>query len=114
MGRELVGEEDTEYSPFSEILSTYITTFLLTSAFFGYLAVREAGKCSLSSCQCAQFIWVLLLVRSEGRMYFSLAGSDEKIKSRYYQSLHRNPLEMCKSFTKLPAKIKQEFILQFC
>lgn len=44
VGRELVGEEDTEYSPFSEILSTYITTFLLTSAFFGYLAVRKLGN----------------------------------------------------------------------
>ena len=29
MGRELVGEEDTEYSPFNEILSTYIQHFYL-------------------------------------------------------------------------------------
>ena len=29
VGRELVGEEDTEYSPFSEILSTYTQHFYL-------------------------------------------------------------------------------------
>lgn len=44
-------------------------------------------------------------------MCFSLAGSDTKIKSRYYQSLHRNPLEMCQSFTKLPAKTSKNL---FC